>query len=165
VVLAYACRFPARVDRFVVASAPLRLDDAYQKAIAGQEERFAAAVPDGARRLAASQQASAQLGAGAGRPAFEQVMWRHFSRYVASLGPAETAFPQFRLLAGAERVTAPALVLAGELDVTTPPAQPRQTAATLPHAQYVELAGVGHFPEVEAPVLFQQTVSAFLSAT
>src|ERR1700753_4065372 len=77
VVLAYACRFPERVGKLIVASAPLRLDDAYQKAIAEQKDRCAAAVPDGASRLADSKEASGQLGAVIGQPAFEQVMWRH----------------------------------------------------------------------------------------
>ena len=59
VVLACACRFPERVDRLILASTLLRFDDAYQKAIAEQEARFAAAVPDGASRLADSKEASA----------------------------------------------------------------------------------------------------------
>ncbi|HWG14389.1 MAG TPA: alpha/beta hydrolase [Streptosporangiaceae bacterium] len=187
VVLAYACRFSERVERFIVTSAPLRLDDAYQKAADEQERRFVAAVADGASRLAASKEASAQLGAPMDEPTFTRVVRLHFSRYVAEQGPAETAFldrlcaapvnaagvpimgqelsdPQFSLLAGAERVTAPALVLGGELDVTTPPEHPRETADTLPNAQYVQFAGAGHFPEVEAQALFRKTVSDFLSA-
>jgi pimeloyl-ACP methyl ester carboxylesterase len=186
-VLAYACRFPERLERFVVTSAPLRLDESYAKACAEQERRFVAAVADGASRLAASKEASAQLGAPVDAPTFERTLRLHFSRYVANLGPAETAFldrlcaapvnpaglsimgqemsdPQFTLLAGAERVAAPALVLAGELDVITPPAHPIQTAGILPNARYVEFTGVGHFPEVEAQALFRETVSEFLAS-
>jgi 3-oxoadipate enol-lactonase len=67
------------------------------------------------------------------------------------------------LLQDAERITAPALVIAGEFDVVVPPAAMRLIADSLPNARYVEFSGVGHFPEVEAGERFSQTVVQFLA--
>ncbi len=48
-------------------------------------------------------------------------------------------------------VRVPALVIAGAQDAYLSPATLRATAAALPDAAYVELEGVGHLPQLEAP--------------
>jgi pimeloyl-ACP methyl ester carboxylesterase len=58
----------------------------------------------------------------------------------------------------------PTLVLAGAMDVITPPSGGRQLATTLPNAQFVVLDGVGHFPWVDDPVQFSSAVETFLAA-
>ncbi len=45
----------------------------------------------------------------------------------------------------------PALCLAGETDIATPPETLRALAGALPRGRYLELAGVGHLPCIEAP--------------
>lgn len=56
------------------------------------------------------------------------------------------------------------LVLAGALDVITPPSGGKLLAETLPNAEFVVLDGVGHFPWVDAPEQFASAVEAFLAA-
>jgi pimeloyl-ACP methyl ester carboxylesterase len=67
------------------------------------------------------------------------------------------------LLEGAAAVTAPTLLLAGELDVVVPAPAMRLLADALPNAHYHEFAGVGHFPEVEAAEAFSSTLGRFLA--
>ncbi|MET9800168.1 alpha/beta hydrolase [Streptomyces sp. NPDC006368] len=63
-------------------------------------------------------------------------------------------------LAGFE---APVLVLAGELDSNPRPRTATDTATLFPHAEVTVQPGAGHFPWLDDPVRFAQTVAAFLS--
>jgi len=54
------------------------------------------------------------------------------------------------------------LVMAGELDQTTPAALARELAARIPGARFQELKGCGHCPQIESPALFVSTVRTFL---
>jgi pimeloyl-ACP methyl ester carboxylesterase len=107
------------------------------------------------------------------------------ARYVARQGPAEAAYLDrlcaapmnwdsvsvmyaemldgLDLLRDASRVTAPALVIAGEYDVVVPPAAMRLIVDSLPTARYVEFPDIGHFPEVEASESFSATLCEFLA--
>lgn len=62
-------------------------------------------------------------------------------------------------------INIPVLVLSGEKDTITPPADMKNWAAALPKAQYQELTGVGHLSCVEQPEAFNRAVSTFLQAT
>jgi 3-oxoadipate enol-lactonase len=55
------------------------------------------------------------------------------------------------------------LVMAGSEDATTPPALARELAAKIPGAQFRQLDGCGHCPQIENPTLFVQAVEEFLS--
>jgi pimeloyl-ACP methyl ester carboxylesterase len=184
--LAYAAAHPDRVERFVMTNAPAKMDDGYRAAAAATAARFADVVPDGRARLDAATAADQALDAATD----EAEKRRHFrtlmARYVVREGPAETTYLDrlcaapmnwapaevmydeildgLDLLAEADRVTAPALIVAGELDVTVPPAAMREIADALPRARYLELAGVGHFVEVEAAAEFSAAVTEFLTA-
>ena len=57
------------------------------------------------------------------------------------------------------QISVPALVIAGLADAIIPVDRAREMAASLPDAQLVELAGVGHSPMMEAP---QATAEALL---
>ena len=57
------------------------------------------------------------------------------------------------------QISVPALVIAGLADAIIPVERAREMAASLPDAQLVELAGVGHSPMMEAP---QATAEALL---
>ena len=57
------------------------------------------------------------------------------------------------------QISVPALVMAGLADAIIPVERAREMAASLPDAQLVELAGVGHSPMMEAP---QVTAEALL---
>ena len=54
------------------------------------------------------------------------------------------------------------LVVAGGLDQTTPAALARELGGRIPGAQFQELKGCGHCPQIESPELFVATVRKFL---
>lgn len=184
--LAYACRSPERVSRFVVTNGPPRMDEAYKEAVADVQRRFSETFADGAQRLAAAEAAyelmqSMEVGSEEWRRHYRTLM----ARYVANEGVAECAYldrlcaapinfeavdvmySEFTdgldLLRDASGVTAPALVIAGEFDVVVPPVAMRLIADALANGRYFEFKGIGHFPEVEAGTEFSELVGAFLA--
>jgi pimeloyl-ACP methyl ester carboxylesterase len=58
----------------------------------------------------------------------------------------------------------PALCICGSADTTSPPAEMREMAAAIPGATYVELEGVGHLSNLEAPAAFDGAIGQFLDA-
>ena len=58
-------------------------------------------------------------------------------------------------------IAVPTLVIAGELDVATPPRLGRIVADRIPSARYVELAGEAHQPFQEQAEVFNDLVDAF----
>lgn len=59
-------------------------------------------------------------------------------------------------------ITAPALVVAGELDAETPVSYARTLADGLANSELVVLDGIGHLAASEAPEQFNSLVSGFL---
>lgn len=62
-----------------------------------------------------------------------------------------------------ESVSVPALVIVGEEDVLTPPAEARKIASCIPNAELVVVPHAGHLANIEQPALFNQAMSSFLS--
>jgi 3-oxoadipate enol-lactonase len=60
-------------------------------------------------------------------------------------------------------VTVPVLVLVGEKDEATPPPMSRELAAGLPNAQLVELPGLAHVPQLQAPDVFMAAIRPFIA--
>lgn len=58
----------------------------------------------------------------------------------------------------------PALVIAGEADLATPPDLVRQTGAMLPDARFAQMAGVGHLPCIEDEAAFLDLLLPWLAA-
>ncbi len=56
------------------------------------------------------------------------------------------------------------LVMVGALDATTAPAIARELAAGIAGAQFMEIPGVGHCPQIEDPQAFVAAVNGFLPA-
>ncbi|MFF3740887.1 alpha/beta fold hydrolase [Streptomyces sp. NPDC002566] len=77
-----------------------------------------------------------------------------FQRQVAAFSSHDT----FGRLAG---ITAPTLVLAGELDRVTPPRLGRVVAEGIPGAEFEVLPGEAHQPFQEVPDVFNARVDAF----
>jgi len=65
--------------------------------------------------------------------------------------------------ADARLLGCPTLVLCGERDQVTPPAEMKELAGTIPTARYVELPAVGHLSALEAPDGFHRAILTFLS--
>jgi pimeloyl-ACP methyl ester carboxylesterase len=184
VALAYARAHPDRVERLVLTNGPARTDDAFMAAAGRARTHFAETFADGADRLAAAADAGDALGGELDEAERRRQYRTLMAGYVAELGPAEVGYldrlcaapvnwePAFEmsrefaagldLLAGAQAVVAPALAIGCEFDVTVPAAAMRLVAEALPNGHFLELAGVGHFPEVEAPAEFRAAVTAFL---
>lgn len=59
-------------------------------------------------------------------------------------------------------VTVPVLVLVGEQDEATPPPMSRELAAGLPDARLVELPGLAHVPQLQAPEVFMAAIRPFI---
>lgn len=61
------------------------------------------------------------------------------------------------------QVTAPTLVVVGEEDTLTPPAQSREMAARIPEAELVVIPEAGHVSNLENPDAFDRAVLPFLA--
>ncbi|MEI7548092.1 MAG: alpha/beta hydrolase [Actinomycetota bacterium] len=62
------------------------------------------------------------------------------------------------------RIDVPSLVVWGDRDRFTAPDYGRRLSNAIPGARFVEIPGVGHFPHIEAPEVFAQTVAEFLQS-
>jgi 3-oxoadipate enol-lactonase len=61
-------------------------------------------------------------------------------------------------------IAVPALVIVGELDVISPPAEARAMAAALPAGQLVVIEGAGHLANLESPATFMAALRRGLVA-
>jgi pimeloyl-ACP methyl ester carboxylesterase len=73
------------------------------------------------------------------------------------------ALVTFDRRAGLERISVPTLVIAGEHDRDAPPAVVKRMAASIPRGTYIEMPGIGHLQNLEAPDEFDGFVLNFLS--
>jgi len=61
------------------------------------------------------------------------------------------------------RIVVPTLLLAGEHDRNAPPAVMKKMAAAIPHSTYLEMPGIGHLQNLEAPDEFDGFLLNFLA--
>ena len=61
-------------------------------------------------------------------------------------------------------IRCPTLVVCGEADQVTPPAEMRRMADAIPGAAFAILPGAGHLPPVEAPDAFERALAPFLAS-
>ena len=61
------------------------------------------------------------------------------------------------------KIDVPALVLCGQYDGISPPAEMREIVAKLPNARYVEIARAGHMAPLEQPEAVNAAIREFLS--
>jgi pimeloyl-ACP methyl ester carboxylesterase len=185
VVLAYGGRYPDRVARLVMVNGPPNLSEEFMTEAVEARRKFSDAIADGAERLVAADVVGEALDTDTDE-AERQFHFRTFmASYVAREGPAEGAYLDqlcsapmnweagevmyeellggLNLLDDARNVTAPGLVIGGEFDVTVPSAASRWVADALPRGRFVEMRGVGHFVEVEAPERLREIVCEFLA--
>ncbi|MEZ5361706.1 MAG: alpha/beta hydrolase [Bryobacterales bacterium] len=59
-------------------------------------------------------------------------------------------------------IDVPTLVIASEDDAVTPASEAREWAQEIPESRYVEIPGVGHLSNLEAPTEFNKAVRSFL---
>ncbi|NEA65129.1 alpha/beta hydrolase [Streptomyces sp. SID12488] len=81
----------------------------------------------------------------------------------AAVFAAEGAFDPVGTREAIARLASPVLVLAGEVDLNSPPPAMAELSALFPHAQLVVQPGAGHFPWLDDAKQFAATTEAFLS--
>ena len=62
-------------------------------------------------------------------------------------------------------IQVPTLVVRGDADGITTPAQQAEILAGIPHARFVEIAGCGHLPTLEAPETVNRLLADWLAET
>ena len=67
------------------------------------------------------------------------------------------------LNASLPRIETPTLFLTGGSDRTVPPSVSREAAARMPHAEFIEFAGLGHLIHEEAAPQTAAAIRPFLS--
>ena len=95
--------------------------------------------------------------------------WTQIRDTVAATTPAGyigccQAIMDFDFTPGLPSVTAPVLVLCGDQDIGTPPAENRRIAGLVMHGRYEEIAAARHFPNVEHPDVFNHHMMEWLDA-
>ena len=60
--------------------------------------------------------------------------------------------------------TFPVLIVVGEEDTLTPPAEAEAMFKVIPGSEMATLSGVGHLPSLEDPQAFNAVVSTFISS-
>lgn len=182
--LAYAIAHPDRVERLVLASGPATMDAAFLRALAPVRERYAASVPDGGQRLKAADEATPAMRDADDPDERRAAMRTVMDTYVAHARPSQAVFLDrlatadmnftapgpmgaemmagLNLLKDAHLVSAPALVLAGDLDVRVPAQHMEQVAEAIPCARLVHFPNSGHLLHVEQPEEWAGTVVEFL---
>lgn len=80
----------------------------------------------------------------------------------AAVFAAEGAFQPAATRAALAAFGAPVLLLAGEVDVNSPPSAVAEFAGILPNATFVTQPGSGHFPWLDDPARFTATIASFL---
>ncbi|MEW2114290.1 alpha/beta hydrolase [Streptomyces sp. NPDC005474] len=81
----------------------------------------------------------------------------------AAVFAAEGAFDPPATRAALARLTSPVLVLAGEVDLNSPPPATAELAGQFPHAELIVQPGAGHFPWLDDAKQFVTATEAFLS--
>lgn len=75
---------------------------------------------------------------------------------------ADGAFDPPATRAALARLASPVLLLAGEVDLNSPPPAMAAFAELFPHAELVVQPGAGHFPWLDDPDRFTATIAGFL---
>ncbi|MET9963719.1 alpha/beta hydrolase [Streptomyces sp. NPDC006326] len=81
----------------------------------------------------------------------------------AAVFGSEGAFDPDRTRAALARFGQRVLVLAGEVDLNSPPAAMAELSGLFPHAELVVQPGAGHFPWLDDPDRFTASTAAFLA--
>jgi 3-oxoadipate enol-lactonase len=95
--------------------------------------------------------------------------WKQLRDTVVGTTPAgylgcSAAILDFDFVPRLPSLTLPVLVVCGEHDAGTPAAENRRLAGLVPDARYEEIAGMRHFPNVEAPDTFNRIMLGWLDS-
>ncbi len=161
IVLAYAAARPERVTAVVAAGGPAEFPEQTREALRARAETVEASG------MGAVAEAVATAGMA---PSFREAHPDEFRAYVDLLlandpfAYAATcrAVADLDISADLERISAPVLLVAGELDGVAPPAHNRANAERIPDATFVEVEGCGHILPWEKPEALSAAAIRFL---
>jgi proline iminopeptidase len=183
VAIAYAARYPQRVERLILASTLARFSPEQEAAMAAAVEGHADEpwYEDARAALEAEEAGNFETD-----EELAELSLREFPFYFARYGDEERAYveslgaetpnsdalrlfnqeqvPTFDLRAELPRITAPTLVITGEEDFITGPLCAAELSEGIAGAETVLLPACGHFTFIEAPSAFRDSVLAFLGA-
>ena len=161
IALMTAIRHPGLASRLVLADCGAAFSEpgraAFRGMSAAAREKGLGAIADVAmRRLFAPefQQASPAL--------VEERKQRFLAVDAATFHGACDALAMLDIRDQLTSVTVPVLVLVGEQDEATPPSMSYELAAGLPDAELVELPGLAHVPQLQAPDVFLAAIRPFI---
>ncbi len=155
----YAAQYPGRARALVLSDAAPRIGTP-----AGWTERM-----DGVRQRGMTEMAAGIIGRWV-TPGFRdrQPADHEFLRQMLLQSPLEGYLATCAVLRDADlhallpQLAVPTLVLSGAEDLSTPPAQMRELANTLPQARFEVIAGAAHLPCVEQPAAVAAVVGSFI---
>jgi 3-oxoadipate enol-lactonase len=162
VALAFWRRYPARVQGLILADTRAEPDSASVRAgrdaaMDRVQQTGAAAYADEMlpRLLAPDSLVDGKIARAAQKIMAEQPV----KGIVGALGGLQNRADSRATLA---TITVPTLVIAGNEDVITPPAEAQAMAAAIPGARFVVIPKAGHLSALENPRAFNAAVRAFL---
>jgi 3-oxoadipate enol-lactonase len=160
IALRAAVRFPQRVAAVVASSPAIGIAPDRRAAVLARVERM---EREGLHAVSDTLDSSypTQLRGDAVRFAAFRARW--LGNDPASFGAIYRMLAHMNLQPELVRIACPALVIAGTLDGTRPPALVEPVARAIPGARYAVLE-TGHYAAVQTPELYAGTVGAFLDA-
>jgi proline-specific peptidase len=182
VAMAYAARYPERVGRLILASTLARFAPEQEAAM---HEAMAKHADEPWYEDASAALAAEQAGDFSSDEELGELAMREFPFYFADYGEKERAyldtlreeapnadtlllfnkeiFESFDLRPGLAKITAPTLVVTGELDFITGPVCAAEIYAGIADVETEILPGAGHFIFVESPEAFRRAMLGFLA--
>jgi 3-oxoadipate enol-lactonase len=159
---ALALRHPRRLARLVIANSTSTYGPDGPKNWQARARMVEEGGLEAIREMVASRYFSDAF-----RASHPQVVESVMSRFVQTpregyLGCCDAIGP-LDFSASLGNITAPTLVIAGELDAGTPPAMSEAIARAIPGARLTVIPGAAHLAAVEAPEAFDAAVTRFLA--
>lgn len=153
--LDFALAYPAKVRSLTIVASLMGITDADYAAVSDRlRPEFFASLPPEFRELSPSYRAGNPDGVAA------WLELHHQALQGARLNPkAKQPLTWARL----ETIRQPALLVAGESDLYTPPSLLRMQARHMPHAETATIAEAGHSPYWEQPAAFNRLLLDFLA--
>lgn len=162
IAVALAARHGALVRRLIAAPALAAFPEPAKQPLRGLAERVAKEGMSGALEVAIRRMFPERFIA-ANPQIIEERKQALMKADPACFRTACLALAALDLSPTLRHITSETLVMAGSEDATTPPALARELAAQIPRAQFRQLDGCGHCPQIENPALFLAAVEAFLA--
>jgi 3-oxoadipate enol-lactonase len=158
-------RRPEKVRALALVDTRASADDA--AGIAKRDETIAAVRANGVKPIAEAMPAKLLSPESLGRPDLLERVQRMISRQKPETVEADLRAMRDRpdSTGFLSEIAVPTLVVVGDGDVLTPPADSEKMAAAIPGARLVSVPGAGHLTPMERPKAVAEALSEFFSST